>query len=449
MPGIFDVLSIAKSALEVQQYGIQVAGHNIANANTEGYSRQRVVSSARTPLDTPHGPLGTGVQVEAVERERDRFLDEQVRTAGGELGRWTQAERALSEVEGVFSEPSEGGLNALLRKFWDGWRALADRPESMAARQVVLGRARALVEAFHRLRRKLEDVQYDMNTSISSKVEEVNRIAGQIADLNLKILNSEVTGHAANDERDRRDLLLDRLAEIVKIKVIEGPDGTVNVYVSGRPLVEGKEVSRLSTVSREGLPVEVVWEDDYAEVDVSGGELKGILEARGKVGSYMERLDIFARTLAGQVNSIHMEGYTLDGATGINFFRSDVQGADDIELSDEVSGDPSKIAASKDGGPGDGSNALDIADLEYQRPLDDYYRSIVVELGQDLEEARFMRENHELLSERLRNERESVIGVSLDEEMIKLIRYQHAYVAAAKLTSIVDEMIGTALEMMR
>jgi len=360
-------------------------------------------------------------------------------------------------VEGTFSEPSEGGLNAILREFWDSWRALADRPESTAARQVVLGKARALVEAFHRLRGRLRNVRYNMNTSVGSKVEEINRIADQIAELNLRILNSEVSGHPANDGRDRRDLLLDRLAELVDVKVIEGADGTVNVYLSGRPLVEGREASRLATapaLQGDRSIKEVVWEADSAEVEISGGELSGILEARDKVGSYLERLDLLARTLVERVNSIHREGYTLDGATGINFFKSEVEGAGDIELSDEVVGNPSKIAASKDGGPGDGSNALDIADLEYERTLgtstlDDHYRSLIAQVGQDLEEARFMRENHELLWERLRNQRESVIGVSLDEEMIKLIQYQHAYSAAAKLTSVLDEMIRTTLDMLR
>ncbi|RKY63848.1 MAG: flagellar hook-associated protein FlgK, partial [Candidatus Latescibacterota bacterium] len=350
MPGILEALHIAKSALELQQYGIQVTGHNIANANTEGYTRQRVVSEARAPLETPYGMLGTGVQVAEIERTRERFLDEQVRTASEDLGKWAQAERALSEVEGVFAEPSEGGLNSLLREFWDSWRALADNPEDYAARQVVLGKAETLVDAFHRLDRQLREVQYNMNFLVDSKVEEINRIAGRIAELNVQILYIESRGSQANDDRDRRDLLLDELSKLVDVQVVEGSDGMVNVFLDGRPLVEGKEVFELDTlpVAEEGHPVEkVIWKQGAREVQISGGELGGILEVRDdKINAYLDRLDRLARTLAEEVNSIHRNGYTLNGATDVDFFDSDVQGAADIELSDAVKDNPSNIAAS-------------------------------------------------------------------------------------------------------
>jgi len=456
MPGILEALHIAKSALELQQYGIQVTGHNIANANTEGYTRQRVVSEARAPLETPYGMLGTGVQVAEIERTRESFLDEQVRTASGDLGKWAQAERALSEVEGVFAEPSEGGLNSLLREFWDSWRALGDNPEDYAARQVVLGKAETLVDAFHRLDRQLREVQYNMNFLVDSKVEEINRIAGRIAELNVQILYIESKGSQANDDRDRRDLLLDELSKLVDVQVVEGSDGMVNVFLDGRPLVEGKEVSELDTlpVAEEGHPVEkVIWKQGAREVRISGGELGGILEVRDdKINTYLERLDRLARTLAEEVNSIHRNGYTLNGASDVDFFDSDVQGAADIELSDAVKDNPSNVAASGDGHPGDGSNALAIADLEYEQAiehftLDGYYRSLISQVGQDLQEAQFMRDNYELLLKRFENERESAIGVSLDEEMVKLIQYQHAYTAAARLTTVVDQMIRTVLDM--
>jgi len=410
------------------------------------------------PLETPYGMLGTGVQVAEIERMREKFLDEQVRIASGDLGRWAQMERTLSEVEGVFAEPSEGGLNSLLREFWDSWRALADNPESYAARQIVLGKAETLVDAFHRLNRQLKDVQYNMNSLVDSKVEEINRIAGRIAELNVQILYIESRGSPANDDRDRRDLLLDELSKLVDVQVVEGSDGMVNVFLDGRPLVEGKEVSELATlpVAEEGhLTEKVVWKQDSREVQISGGELGGILEVRDeKINAYLDMLDRLARTLVEEVNSIHRDGYTLNGATDVDFFESDVEGAADIELSDAVKDTPSNIAASGDGHPGDGSNALAIADLEYEQAighftLDDYYRSLISQVGQDLQEAQFMRDNYELLLKRFENERESVIGVSLDEEMIQLIQYQHAYAAAARLTSVVDQIIQTTLDMVR
>ncbi|RKY62934.1 MAG: flagellar hook-associated protein FlgK [Candidatus Latescibacterota bacterium] len=458
MSRILDTLHIAKSALTVQQYGLQITSHNIANADTEGYTRQRVMTETPMPLETPYGMLGTGVQVAEIERMREKFLDEQVRIASGDLGRWAQMERTLSEVEGVFAEPSEGGLNSLLREFWDSWRALADNPESYAARQIVLGKAETLVDAFHRLNRQLKDVQYNMNSLVDSKVEEINRIAGRIAELNVQILYIESRGSPANDDRDRRDLLLDELSKLVDVQVVEGSDGMVNVFLDGRPLVEGKEVSELATlpVAEEGhLTEKVVWKQDSREVQISGGELGGILEVRDeKINAYLDMLDRLARTLVEEVNSIHRDGYTLNGATDVDFFESDVEGAADIELSDAVKDTPSNIAASGDGHPGDGSNALAIADLEYEQAighftLDDYYRSLISQVGQDLQEAQFMRDNYELLLKRFENERESVIGVSLDEEMIQLIQYQHAYAAAARLTSVVDQIIQTTLDMVR
>ncbi|MCG0278676.1 MAG: flagellar hook-associated protein FlgK [Thermanaeromonas sp.] len=225
------------------QKAMQTTAHNIANASTEGYTRQRVVM-VPTPaypvpaMSRPGGQgwqVGTGVDVQEVRRIRDEFLDQQIRKETGTLGQWEQIQYVLQQVEVVFNEPSDTGLSTLMSQFWAAWQELSKNAESLPVRRTVIETANALAEAFRHSAAQLNQLKNDIDKSIELKVQEVNSIAQQIADLNGQIKNIIAAGDQPNDLMDRRDLLLDRLSKIVKINVVNNDDGTINVTLDGAP----------------------------------------------------------------------------------------------------------------------------------------------------------------------------------------------------------------------
>lgn len=459
MSSVQSIFEIGKRALMAQRTVMNVIAHNIANANTPGYSRQRVRLKATDPLRAPYGKIGTGVEVAGIERARDRFVDMQLRAEQPSLARWTLEEQALHQVEDVLGEPSEEGLSALLDQFWNSWQELANQPESPAARISVQQRGMALARGFNRVGTQLSDLRRNLDQQVQEDVAEVNRLAHAIADLNVHITNIEAGGHAANDERDQRDVFLDRLSELVGIRYTEAADGSLTIALGGHILVDRNTVSELTTVARSSNNMsvtEVIWSDGRTSANLTNGELAGLLEVRDeKIVAYLGQLDTLALGIVSEVNAIHRAGYGLNGSTDVDFFDSRLSGAKDMAVSSVIQADVNMIAASQDGSPGDNSNALAMADLRDGRTMDgeqlsfgEYYGSLVHVIGSESQEAAFAKESYDMLVQRLKNERLSVSGVSLDEESALLIQYQQAYEAAARVITAADEMMQTVLNMM-
>jgi flagellar hook-associated protein 1 FlgK len=482
---------------------MNTAGHNVASANTPGFSRQRAVMQTTAPWPVPSvnipagaGQIGTGVEVALIERVRDTFLDRQIRKELSGLGLWEQRRDALERVEVVFMEPGETGLATLLSQFWDSWQELSKYPESMPVRTTVIETAQALAEALRHTHAQLTTIRNDLNELIRLKVDEINTLARQIADLNQQIFTVKAAGMSPNDLLDRRDLLLEELAKIAAIEVepvlIEQGEekfdtGAARVKlrdarVNGQQVVlvewdeQAKKAVALGLVSVEtpepgtGAKVyELYWSKDQNQAlahDEFGGELSGLLYSRDNLlrDEYLEQLDQFARALASEVNGVHDDGRGLDGSTGLHFFASQaggsaVGGAGDLYVNPELVAEVGKLAAAGPGTgtppPGDGTNALAIARLRREKisgldgfTLDDYYKNLIARLGVAAHEAQRMVENQNVLVEQLNKRKEAISGVSLDEEMVNLIQYQYAYQAAARVITVVDEMLDTLINRM-
>ena len=464
MPGLTNILSIARRALSAQQSALNVTGHNIANANTPGFSRQRVDMETSLPLDLSPGQVGTGVQITGIRRIRDQWIDAQFRAENGSFGRWEYAEQVFRQIEDLFGEPGETGLNEMLGKFWNTWEDLANTPESSSARVAVQQRGITLTHAFNRLDARLRTLQEDLNTSIEAKGTQINAIAKQIAELNVRIVSVSAQGDHANDAQDERDRLIDTLSKLVNITTGEHADGTITIAIGGRVLVGRDVAAELTTTIRssgQGGLRDVVWKSDEADpsrmtsVRITNGELGGILDVRdSKIPDYLDQLNTLASHLTQEINTLHRSGYGIEGGTGMNFFEENVSGAGDMALSPDILNDPGQIAASSDGSPGDNSNALAIAELRHRLTMNggtttfgDHYSSLIATIGVQSQEAQLMRGNRQLLTEQLENERRSVSGVSLDEEMTDLIKYQHAYAAAARLVTTMNDLMQTILDM--
>lgn len=567
-------LNIGAKGLAAQQRALDITGHNIVNANTEGYTRQEVVMQSDTPVKTGNGFMGSGVKITDVRRMRDNYLDLQYRTENKAMGYWNFKDNTLQKIEVILNEPSDAGLRSTMDKFWAAWEDLTRAPESSAVRTNVIETGQAVVETFNHMDRQFRELRDDIDNTINVNIRELNSIASQIKDLNYQIVKGEAEGPKANDLRDKRDLLLDQMSEIVDIEVVEDRRGSVTVTIGGRAIVSGNVVKKIlgkQDVNNDDL-TKVVWEDG-TEVRIRSGQMKGMLEARDElVVDFMDKLDKMAYSFATRINEAHSQGfhllsdssylinnfqgitlgnkldftapltlndsltlnidgepnsisingtfnnadelvehinaqldainakaYNVDGAIkfvsdngeitvdysgvagDLGFYLTPGDGqyevivskipsffmvmdpnasfsAGNLAINTDIKDDVNLIAAS--GNPpyggienikGDGSNALSIAQLKYDdtliegTTLDDYYRSETSKLGIKAREANRMVANQELVLSQLENKREMVMGVSLDEEMTNMIRFQHAYNSAARYITVVDEMLNTLI----
>ncbi|MGD9043116.1 MAG: flagellar hook-associated protein FlgK [Desulfobacterales bacterium] len=460
------ILSTAGQALTTQQQAISVTSHNIANVNTPGYSRQKLVMTTSPPVDSDVGPMGTGVDAVEIKQIYDRFINAQILNESQELGRWDAQKNGVESLEMIFNEAYGYGLSEAMSEYWNAWQALSNNPAGLTERQVLLTRAQILTSTFNKLDSDLTRSQQDQDLAIEAAVAEVNRLSAQLVDLNQKIVSSESGTQIANDFRDQRNLVLKELSGLIDMNAFEDASGSISVLTAGgRPLVSAAESWQLSTQLNvvSGLQ-DVVWLDGDGNAviinnDISGGELKGRLETRdGLIPGYLNRLDALAQTLVTEVNNLHQTGFDLNGIAGEVFFDGTGTAAD-IEVNANILGDSNLIAASFDpaplpSAPGDNRNAVEIANLQHQLLMNgntvtfnDYYSSLVRDVGSEvLKSDSYYTHQSEMLAQ-LDNYRESISGVSLDEEMINLIKFQNAYAAAAKLVATADELMETVLQM--
>ncbi len=459
MAGLFSGLELGKRALATHQLWLNTIGHNISNVNTPGYTRQRVNITTTLPEEHYAGMLGTGVTATDIKNIRDLFLNQQYRDENKNLGQWASREKMLSRIEGIFMEPSTDSLGDLLEKFWTSWMDLGNNPESIAARATLKEQSNLLTDGFHRRYEQLKDLQSSINTDIESIIQEVNTMADEVASLNQQIVQSELGEISANDLRDRRDYLIDQLSQFIDVNSSEQANGAEYVYIGALMIVDESSAIHIGTRDKagEGFAVsELVWEGTTKTIKNLKGELKGLIETRDTtIPRYLSDLDDLARMLVSEVNRIHSVGYDLNGSAGINYFDENFLSAVNIRLSQDVTNDVTKIAASVSGAIGDNSNALAIVDLRKAllmtrgtATMEEFYNTIVGQVGIDTNKAVQLRENHALLVEQIENARQSVQGVSLDEEMAQMIKYQHAFDAAARVITTIDEALDTVINNM-
>lgn len=459
MSGLFGGLELGKRALATHQLWLNTIGHNIANVNTPGYTRQRVNTTTTLPIDHPAGQVGTGVKATDVHHIRDLFLNNQFRQENKTLGQWAALDKALSQIEAVFSEPNADSLSDLMDKFWANWSDLANNPESVAARSALKEQTNLLTSCFHRIYNQLGAIRKSVDDDVALTIEKVNIFSEEIASLNMQIARAELDGANANDLRDKRDLLIDQLSEFVDVNVAEQENGTATVYIGALTIAEGTSSFKLGTYKSGAGTIavnRVVWAGTNKELKVINGQLKGLLDIRDEIiPCYLEALDEIAETLITNVNTVHQVGYSLDGLTGINLFDISDTTAGGIKLSSEIQNNVNRIAASLSGEVGDNRNALAIADLRNDKlmargaaTINEFYHGLVGGIGVEASRATGSKENYELLVGQLDNARQSVQGVSLDEEMTQMIKYQHAFDAASRVITTMDQALDTVINRM-
>ncbi|WP_069386614.1 flagellar hook-associated protein FlgK [Cellulosimicrobium cellulans] len=458
----FAILNSAYRGLAAAQAGMDVTGQNVSNVNTEGYTRQRVQQSAVAPLgEIGLGRLpqqtrnGQGVNVDGVARLGDLFLEARVRQTASSDGYSSVRAAAYTSVEDIHGEPSDAGLAAALQSFWGGWQDVANSPGEDAQAWVVIEEAGAVVGRLVDGRARVETAWDQARTTAGALVSEVNTAADKIAALNVQILNASGQGGSVNELVDQRNLLTNELARLAGAHTTTNPDGTVNVLVGGNFLVDGDRVNQVGLAGSASLdgtagdPVRLEWAHrPGAAVALEGGELAGHLSAMAPAGSggvYAQAAagyDALATSIATQVNALHASALTPSGAPGGDFFTftPGVPPAAGLQVAVTT---PDGVATAAPGqGTLDGSVADAIAGLGVAEDGPDaVWSAHVTQLAVRSAAAGYDAVLATTASTAAFNEMLSTSAVSLDEETVNLMQYQHAYQGAARVLTAVDEML--------
>ena len=451
------LLNTAKDGLLAHQTAMNLTGSNITNVDTPGYTRQRPVFSSWGSVDK-----GTGVGIEKIERVYDRFLGVQINDKMHDVGYSEAKKGALENIEIIFNESSSSGINELLNRFWSSWEDLSANPAGQVERDALVSASQNLASVFRSSSDELVSVQNDANAEIAGLIDQANGYISDIADLNGKIAAIKTGKGDANNLIDKRAEALKGLAGILDFQCLEDSDASVNVFLSnGMPLVMGDRTWELGvkTDPANSNFYNVVFRDDPAEEVlnnvVTKGKLAGFLEVRDdKVVNYLSDLDSLAASIIAEVNAQHQSGYDMGHNLGGVFFEP-ATAAGDMRVSTDIAEDVNKIAASETVND-DGGNAELIGAIKDKLVMNggtstfnSYYASFVGKIGQDLADEERGLDHHTNIMNQLINKREGISGVSIDEEMINLARYQLGYNSAARLCNVADELIDTLLNLVR
>ncbi len=538
-------LHIATSGLFVAQRALQVISHNISNENTPGYSRQRLDMKQTMPLELPgvKGTLGTGVEAEAVIQIREMFYDLKIREETSYQGHWDFLNEGLSNIESILNEPSESGIKTVVNEFFAALDVLSGNAENLTTRALVRQKAIAFTESVKTMYKKMNELQEQVNFQIKSDVEMINSYAIQIRDLNKSIYETEIGAGKANDLRDQRNLLVDKLSKYVKVQTYEDYHGEFTVAIHGKPLVSHLKADKILLTKRDEVlnyddvpgMYELSWQSG-SKFKTTAGELRALLDFRDNISGdtkglpyYKDRLNLYVDRVASELNRIHTQGYDLDKNKGVMFFTKknmssrkydkflleqgldggkpidvteevlkdiDIEATDfknskvianniknilmnnpdyghksikllsdgkyyivdrvtagEITLSDDLEKDLNKFAAAANiqGLPKQGDNILKMVNLTNNEQLfawgsaEGFINSLVANLGVDKGETERMSKNEKSMVVEIENKRQSIMGVSLDEEATMMIKFQHSYNANARMLTTMDELLDRVI----
>ncbi len=440
MPGLSHTLDVARRALAAQQSVISVLGHNVANANTKGYTRQVAHLSSVAASSWGTDSFGNGVEMDSVIRQRDNSLDNELRRDKGDLGFWDTRARRLSRLEVIVNEPSEGGLGATMDAFWTSWMDLANDPSDITRVANTRAQGEIMAYRFNTLIGQVEQVGRDIDTEVITRVDEYNLALSEIKGLNTMIRQSVLRGLTPNDLLDRRDLILDTLSELGGINYGTRDDGTVFIRLGSILILDDTTHRPLQAVVEsdddgyESVRLELSM---IGEVEMENGIIGGLLQMRQEtIPEFNDKIDTLAMGIKEQVNLLHHSGPSM-----VNFFEG--ESAAEMHLAPEIAGNMNLINTSTTGLDGDNDIALAIGAIRNGKILNsnsstpnEFWNSTVGQIGIVNREATFQKEGLELTTQALSEQRDSISGVSLDDEMGNIIIAQQSYMAAVKLFEI-------------
>lgn len=555
---LFGSLEIARNSLLAHQEALNTTGHNITNINTEGYTRQTINLSTQVPTLEYYGYSGSGVKVDNVIRVYNSFIEQQIQRETSTLNYYRSLSEFYEEIENILNEfhgssvssvsgTAEDSLSGIIDQFWASWQDVANNPEDMSSRAALVVQGEVLTQSISLIYTNLEEMELELNNKVPTYVDDINRLASEVAELNAQILYPEKAGLNPNDLKDRRDSIIKEISKYIDISTLEDDNGIVSVLVGGDVLVQGDYTKEIEYYNDEGSTGDYLlrWKNTNFPINITDGKLKAVIDTRDVVlNELKEQFNELAATLIDEVNTLHRTGIGLDGSSSItgaisftgtletdatiaindvtinlsagdnlaairdkiniqtashgiqasidannrlvlspidtnynvnitddpnevmlnlgiinNFFNtySDASSAAaTISVSSIILSDNLKIAASSNGAPGNNAVALALANLQNTATMSnsavtfaDYYQGMVVGIGSDTAKIAELESNQELLLSKITQQRESQSGVSLDDELTNILKYQKGYQASAKVLTTVDEMINTILGLKR
>ena len=460
----FSSLGLGARALSAAQRGMDLTGQNISNANTAGYSRQRVEQVAAGGSVVPamwsrSTNPADGVVITGITRIRDEFAEARALSAQGDLSHLSAAKKTYADIETTFGEPSNTGLQAQLASFWGSWHDVANDPTSDAPRAQMLQQAAALAGAFNGLSSRMNQQWTDTREQLVATVSDVNAMAADVARLNAAVRSAVTAGNPANELADQRDALVMKLGQAVGATATAGADGVVNVTLGGSPLVTGDRTRELevsgSTSHTAGATNELSlrWAADGSAAS-GGGSVQGLLDGvNTTLPSYLTALDGIATKVMTAVNDQQALGYdrtdpTASAPNGKPVFAGTGAG-DMVAVMTDVKG----VAASGAQPPaydGDNASAMgQLSNLPAPQGADATYRGLMVQLGVQAQSVNRQTNLQGAVASQLEDARLGASSVSLDEEMTNLVNSQHSYEAAAKFVAAIDSTLDTLINMTR
>ncbi|MDD2851619.1 MAG: flagellar hook-associated protein FlgK [Desulfuromonadaceae bacterium] len=462
--GLSTAMEIGRSGLNIFRVAQEVTSENIANVNTPGYSRQRVIFETAPPISANGFPMGTGAQIASVERYYDGLLQQQLVNAQTTEGFDTTKSTVLQQVEPTFNEVTNDGLGAAISNYFGAWQDLTLNPAGMAERQTVISRAQILTDNFHAVSKALNDTISIQNQTLDPLISDINATLNNIAQLNGQINTTELVSGNANETRDQRDQLIRDLAKQIGITYTENSDGTtdINYADGGGALVTGATAGAFS-LDKVTDPTK------YAvQLTPVGGPLAVVTPLTGQLGAtlalrdtivpgYLTQVDTLAKSIVDEVNVLHVAGFDPAGGSGKNFFApiAAIPGAA-AAISLDAALTTSTLAAAQGALlPGDNRNAVAIAQLLNvtttmgTATFNSYFDSLVSTVGLDTKSAKSTEAQDVAFTKQLTTLRESNSGVSLDEELTNMIKYQRSYQASAKIITTATEMLDTVIGLIR
>lgn len=480
MSKVSSILELGVRSLRNNKRGIQTASHNIASKSVPGYSRQVVDFSTVASDDSGQFPIGKGAQISAVRRQNNPYLERQILKEQNKFGYAEGSYDALIRAEQVFNQMGKG-LNESMVGFFNAFRDLSRHPESAVSKTLVTQKAEELVQSFQQIHTHLEEIQEDVRFQISTHLRDINQITKEIVELNRRIQAIESANEAhiqANDERDRRDMLLKKLGSYLDIRYFENKD-QVFMVTAGKSLVlvSGNEALTLSSAlggydkknpeRREGS-LDIFYERFKGQRSIlvteqfnEGGKIGALLQMQNKMLSSLQNsIDDLAYTFAKEVNRVHQLGYDEYHKKGEAFFvisEDSKEAARRIRLNENIRKDLKKVvAAAQPYSPADNRIANQIVNLQYQKLMKEgqysfgeFYRSLMSHVGLWTQQAKHSLDSQSNVLQQLEGFRESLSGVSVDEETAKIIDYQKSYEASARLMQVANELLDTILEIKR
>jgi flagellar hook-associated protein 1 FlgK len=465
--GITSILNIARNALFAQQTSLQVLSNNIANVNTKGYARQEAVLAEADAVMTESGLLiGNGVRIAKVASHYDKYLEYTLAKQYTSLEEQKTYQKFFSRIESVLDE-TNSRLTSNITAFFNSWQSLSADPLSTIARADVALKATNLCQGIRNTYGELKNLQIETDNNVASEVTRINNLTASIAALNQKTYESSAGGTESASFASQRLMALQELSGKLDLQYFEDENGGLTVMTASGKLLVEKGISYELTAEKTGADnfYHVYWKGSSVNsIDITnsirGGTLKSLIDLRDtQLTGFIDDINDLAQSLMTEVNAVHVAGYNPGGTTGVNFFQNMTQDyAANLDLSDEIRTDVNYIAVTSSASNASNNDialaiaALGSADVTIGGKTTTYVTysaSIASTIGNLSQNAQSLAEYQQNLMDMVSNQRESISGVSIDEEMSNLIKFQYAYQAAARLINTADTLMSALMEIGR